>query len=224
MKASQPQRGVAARTENKVKRRNNILKQAREMIASDGYGAFTLAQLAEKANVTVPTIHNLIGNKSAVFQQLVQDMVARIDTVLELDTSRDPIATAEIFIDNLIQLYADDESFYKAAFVIGEREKLFEHDLPTGVFSTALNIAHRVCQEAITQGYLKGDIPSLLMADRIFAHQRLARHDWVHGYIDLTEYRLQVLTGMYITFAADAVESFRVQLLEKITSLHPEHQ
>tara|TARA_R110002167_G_scaffold354350_1_gene568106 strand:- start:601 stop:1275 length:675 start_codon:yes stop_codon:yes gene_type:complete len=220
MKVLKPQRGIAARTENKIKRRQNILDQARTMIANDGFHSFTLAELANKAKVTVPTIHNLIGNKTDICRQLVEDMVTRTEHLLEQEEFSDPISTVEAFIDNLITLYRDDETFYKAAFFIGEQEKLFEHELPSGIFSNALKLAVQVCVDAKEKGYLLGNIGSLMLADKLFANQRLARQDWMNGYIDLAEYKHQVLTGMFITFAADASADFHQELLEKITILN----
>lgn len=220
MKVLKPQRGIAARTENKIKRRQNILDQARTMIANDGFHSFTLAELANKAKVTVPTIHNLIGNKTDICRQLVEDMVTRTEHLLEQEEFSDPISTVEAFIDNLITLYRDDETFYKAAFFIGEQEKLFEHELPSGIFSNALKLAVQVCVDAKEKGYLLGNIGSLMLADKLFANQRLARQDWMNGYIDLAEYKHQVLTGMFITFAADASVDFHQELLGKITILN----
>lgn len=219
MASSKPQRGVAARTENKIKRRQMILDHASSMIANDGYGAFTLAELANKAKVTVPTIHNLIGSKVEVARQLVEDMIARTGHILQQKEFGDPISTSEAFIDNLLGLYAKDEAFYKAAFVVGEREKLFEHEMPSGIFNTSLSLAQQFVQDATEKGYLKGQIDSLALADKLFANQRLARHDWVDGYIELPEYRRQVLTGMFITFAADATAEFHAQLMNKIIEL-----
>ncbi|MBU3003804.1 TetR/AcrR family transcriptional regulator [Paraglaciecola arctica] len=219
MKTLRPQRGIAARTENKIKRRQNILDQARTMIATDGFQAFTLVELANKAQVTVPTIHNLIGNKADICRQLVEDMVTRTEHLLEQQEFGDPISTVEAFTNNLMALYADDETFYKAAFFIGEQEKLFEHELPSGIFHNALQLALQVCIDAKEKGYLLGNIDSLLLAEKLFANQRLARQDWMNGYIDLSEYKHQVLTGMFITFAADASSGFHQELIQKITSL-----
>ena len=41
----------------------------------------------------------------------------------------------------------------------------------------------------------------------------------MNGYIDLERYRLQVLIGMYMTFAADATPAFRKRLLAGIDQL-----
>lgn len=219
MKKTGVQRGVAARTENKIKRREKILQEARDLIVSDGYASFTIAKLASKADVTIPTIHNLVGNKSEVFKTLAEEMVVRIDEALELENRSDPIEASEIFIDRLIELFAKDENFYRAAFVVGEQEKLFEHEKADGIFNKSLRIAHRIVNEAKSNGFLKGEIDTWLLADRLFANQRLARLDWVHGYISLKEYRSQVLTGMCITFASDAKADFHQRLVAYIYAM-----
>lgn len=220
-----PQRGVEARTKNKIKRRQNILDEARTMIASDGYDAFTLAKLAKKSNVSLPTIHNLIGNRNAVLKELVQDLVNRAEFSNQKGWSSDPINAIESYMDSLISLYADDEAFYKTAFVIREREELFEQQLSDGIFSQfdqSLEFIQQFILDATEQGYMKGEIDAGLLADHLFANQRLARHDWVNDYIDLTQYRVQVLTGMYITLAADASFEFHKKLLAKVSELFNE--
>ena len=53
----------------------------------------------------------------------------------------------------------------------------------------------------------------------LFSSQRLARLDWVNGYIDLPTYRTRVLTGMFITYAADASPGLRKRLASKLRDL-----
>ncbi|GAA5315161.1 MAG: hypothetical protein AseanaTS_03650 [Candidatus Pelagadaptatus aseana] len=225
MTDKKPQRGVEARTQNKIKRRENILKQARTMIAEEGYNAFTLAKLAKQSKVSLPTIHNLIGNKTEVLRELVQDLVNRSDFDAQMHWSSDPVQTIdaiEAYMDSLIALYADDEAFYKTAFVLSEREKVFEQQLSEGVFSQfdrSLGFVHQFVLDGQTRGDLNGNIDARLVSDRLFANQRLARHDWVNDFIDLAQYRVQVLTGMYMTLAADASEAFHPLLIAKINQL-----
>lgn len=213
-------RGSATRTANKIKRRENILRSARTILANQDYDAFTLNLLATEAEVTIPTIHNLIGKKSDILKELVEDMVVRIEDVLSFGDFSDPILASEAFIDNLISLYAQDEDFYKAAFVAGERAKLFEHELPSGIFNKALKLANQVCEQSAQEGYLLGNIHSSQLAEQLFANQRLARLDWIHGYIDLKTYRTQVLIGMFITMAADATPELHERLIEQLKQLH----
>ncbi|AZQ83161.1 TetR/AcrR family transcriptional regulator [Colwellia sp. Arc7-635] len=213
------QRGTVARQANKLRRRSNILNIARELICARGFDDFTISELANIAEVTIPTIHNLFGKKIDIFQELVEEMVIRIQYVLVQPDLKDPIDTAETFIDNLLALYKQDESFYRAAFLAGERAKLFEHGSPTGIFRKSLSIANEVCLKARENGYLLGRVDQEVLAKQLFSGQRLARHDWINGYIDLAEYRTQVLTAVYLTFLADASATFSETLHNKIKTL-----
>ena len=212
-------RGSATRTANKNKRRSHILACAGQIIATQGMDALTLSKLAKKADVTVPTIHNLIGKKSDIYRMLVEEMLTRVDEALTATEITDPIEAAETTIDKLMELFSRNEALYKAAYVVGERDKLFEHDNPNGIFRKSLGITIRVCEIAKTSGYLEGKIDTSLLAHEIFGCQRLARYDWIQGYIDLKEYRTQALSGMFIAMAADATPAYRERLRDKIDAL-----
>ena len=212
-------RGNVTRQANKKLRRQRILDIAKHLIASQGFEAFTLSQLAKEAGVSTPTIHNLFGKKDNIFQELVSQMVNTISLALSNPDVSDPIEGAEVFTDNLLRLYKQDEAFYRSAFMAADRTGLFDHKLPDGIFHQSLQIAERLCTEAKENGFLKGNIATGTLAEQLFACQRLARQDWVNGYIDLQRYRKQVLIGMYITYAADASPDFYKMLCNKINQL-----
>jgi hypothetical protein len=92
--------------------------------------------------------------------------------------------------------------------------------LPTGIFRQSLQIAQRICVAALEYRFLQGNIESVKLAEQLFACQRLARQDWVNGYIDLKQYRQQVLMAMYMTYAADASPDFHKRLCAKIQQLN----
>jgi len=212
-------RGNVTRQANKKLRRQRILDIAKHLIASQGFEAFTLSHLAKEAGVSTPTIHNLFGKKDNIFQELVSQMVNTISLALSNPDVSDPIEGAEVFTDNLLRLYKQDEAFYRSAFMAADRTGLFDHKLPDGIFHQSLQIAERLCTEAKENGFLKGNIATGTLAEQLFACQRLARQDWVNGYIDLQRYRKQVLIGMYITYAADASPDFYKMLCNKINQL-----
>ena len=213
-------RGNVTRQANKKLRRQRILDIAKTLIASQGFEAFTLSQLAREAGVSTPTIHNLFGKKDDIFQELVSQMVDTIALALSNPDMSDPIEGAEVFTDNLLQLYKQDEAFYRSAFMAADRTGLFDPELPSGIFHQSLQIAERLCAQALKDGFLQGNIETANLAQQLFACQRLARQDWVNGYIDLDRYRQQVLTGICITYAADATPDFHHRLRQKIQALN----
>ena len=213
-------RGTKTRTFNKNKRRKRILDCAGRIIATEGYDALTLSQLAENANVTIPTIHNLIGKKSEIFNHIIEEMVGRIAVILNRQVVDDPIAAVEAFIGELMSLFSDDEALYKAAFLAGERANKFEQQSDNGIYSKSLGLSIQICANGKSKGFLTGNIETHMLARQVFDCQRLARLDWMHGYIDLAGYRKNVLIGMFIIFCADASPEFKTKLIQKINELH----
>lgn len=211
--------GHATRQLNKEIRRQKILGVARELIASQGFDAFTINELAARSGVSIPTVHNLFGRKNDIVLELFRELVARIDEVLDEPGLADPIASTEKFVDSLLALYSADEAFYRAAFLGGERLGLFEHEMSDGIFRKSLCVAERLCIEAREEGYLVGRLESRWLAQQLFNTQRMARQDWVSGYIGLDRYREQVLVGMWITYAADATPEFHERIIDRIVAL-----
>ena len=219
MTKKNPAKGLKTRTANKYKRKNYLLACASDIISKDGLDAFTIARLADCAGVTIPTVHNLLGKRSEILSKLVRDALSDI---MNAATDFDPANTLEAlesFVDGLIDLLSTNETFYRAAFMAGERLNFFEHQSESGVFMEARNQARLICAHAISSGKLEGRIAIDQISIRLFSSQRLARLDWMHGYIDLKTYRKQVMTGMLITLCADASQDFKKELLSKIDDL-----
>ena len=61
---------LGVRAHNMQKRRTRILAEARGLLARGGFDAMNLRDLARLADVMVPTIYNLIGNKEEVIVAL----------------------------------------------------------------------------------------------------------------------------------------------------------
>ncbi len=212
-------RGLETRIANKVKRRAHILICAANIIAEEGLDALTIARLANRSNVTIPTVHNLLGKRAEILETLVREAMSEVmNAATDFDPS-DTIRALEDFIDGLIGLISTNEPFYKAAFIAGERINFFEHQSPTGIVANSRNYARSICAGASAQGKLLGQIDEEQITLRLFSSQRLARLDWMHGYINLKTYRTQVLTGMFITLCADAAPDFKQELLAKIDTL-----
>lgn len=219
MNTKQPQRGVEKRAENTQLRRQRMIHDACEIIAASGPMQFTLASLAAKSQVTLPTINNQLGKKADVFQVIVDCMIQKTQsTLFDIDVSS-PISAMEQLTESLISLYRSDEALYKAAFVIGETEDLFEHEIPDVLYQKSISIATAIVKSALDKGVLLGNIDQSLLARMLFKNQRLVRRDWMRGYITLDTYKQQLLSAAYVTLAADASKEMHSVLLNKIEAL-----
>ncbi|OAN97757.1 hypothetical protein A8B75_19910 [Sphingomonadales bacterium EhC05] len=209
----------SARITNKKKRKERILASARQTIARKGFDALKLRDLAISADVTVPTIYNLIGGKSDILNLIISDLLAKIEDA-QGNIEKTEIETAfENQIDRLAALFATDEDYYRAAFIAGDRSGLFEHDSETGVFARFVAQPIAICRDAKTKGLLLGEISSEQLGEQVYGSYRLARQDWSNGYLDLSQFRQQSMTGVYLCLAADAAPDFRKRLFKEISAL-----
>jgi len=94
MKGKTTAPGHSTRQANKELRRQKILNVARDLIASQGFDAFTISELASRSRVSIPTVHNLFGKKQDIVQELFGELVARIDTVLAQPDIVDPVTSS----------------------------------------------------------------------------------------------------------------------------------
>ncbi|MAE94305.1 MAG: hypothetical protein CL910_06560 [Deltaproteobacteria bacterium] len=62
-------------TEQKLERRERIIREARELIAERGYQNVTVRELAERCRVSVPTLYNLFGGKGELLQAAVESQL-----------------------------------------------------------------------------------------------------------------------------------------------------
>jgi AcrR family transcriptional regulator len=67
------------RDRGKRRRRERILECARELLREDPAHSFTIQELAARAEVSIPTISNLIGNRDAIWAALADDAVGAVD-------------------------------------------------------------------------------------------------------------------------------------------------
>ena len=130
----------------------------------------------------------------------------------------DPIENAKFFVDNVVALFEQDTDFYRAAFMSAEQVKLFDPTIPDGLFQRAQQLA-APRKEWYESGLFLGNIEPSTIMKRAHNSNRLGRIDWVSGYIDLNQFRHQVLEGILLVYASDASPELHVRLSEEINGL-----
>ncbi len=211
--------GNAARQANKKLRRENIFNIAKRLIATKGLEDFTISELADEAGVTTPTIHNLFGKKSDIIKELVSNLIEEMQSIFLHNPPIDPIENAKFFIDSMVAAYEQDTNFYRAALMSAEQVRLFDPRIPDGLFQRAEQLA-APRKEWYESGLFLGNIESSTIMKRVHSSNRLGRLDWVRGYIDLTQFRHQVLEGILMVYASDASPELHARLSEEINGLN----
>jgi AcrR family transcriptional regulator len=217
MKKSREALGNVTRQANKKLRRERIFNIAKRLIAAKGLEGFTISELAVEAGVTTPTIHNLFGKKSDIIRELVSNLIEQMQGNV-LNPPIDPIENAKFFVDNVVAVFEQDTDFYRAAFMSAEQVRLFDPRIPDGLFQRAQQLA-APRKEWYESGLFLGNIEPSTIMKRVHNSNRLGRIDWVSGYIDLNQFRHQVLEGILLVYASDASPELHVKLSGEINRL-----
>tara|TARA_Y100001934_G_C12306433_1_gene752653 strand:+ start:291 stop:995 length:705 start_codon:yes stop_codon:yes gene_type:complete len=212
----------SVRTVNMGRRRDRILDQARLMIAAGGLDAFNIRKLAEGAQVTVPTVYNLVGNKQAVVVALCVEALEAIEARWASHHADAPLARAEAVITESVGLFAEDESYYRAALLALEylNQSAVHHGEVFDIYRRGEALIAAGCSACVDARLLRGHIPVEQYGRQVLRAFRTSYHEWALGHISIDAFRREALSDIYTILAADAVETFRVTLLNKIAALN----
>ena len=210
--------GNVTRQANKKLRRERIFNIAKRLIAEKGLEDFTISELAQEAGVTTPTIHNLFGKKSDIIKELVSNLIEEMQSI-NLNPPIDPIENTKFFVNNVAATFEKDINFYRAALMSAEHLRLFDPTIPDGPFQQAQQLA-APNKKWYERGLLLGNVKPSIIMKKVHDSNRLARIDWVLGYIDLNQFRHRVMKGILLVYAADASPELHVLLIEEINRLN----
>ena len=212
------------RSRNMQQRRERILHTAHALLASGGFEALSLRELARQAEVTVPTIYNLVGNKEEVLVALFAQAVGEIEARMRADHPADPLALAEAVVSTSTGLFAEDEGFYRAAFLAVEAlEQAGSHpDKVARLFAGGEALIAAGIDACRAAGLLRGRLPASALVAHFLRNFRMLCRGWAFGQLPIGDLRREALADLYVTLAADAVETFQAQLARRIAGLQQE--
>jgi AcrR family transcriptional regulator len=206
---------------NKAKRRRRILLEARNLIARRGFEALNLRTLAAAAQVTVPTIYNLIGKKEDLVVALFTDALSEIEQRVSSHQKALPLAIAEAVVTESIAVFEEDENYYRAAFIAVESldQSGTHHDMVAELYRWGETLISSGCTACRAAGLLRGRISQRLIDEQILRSYRTSCRAWAFKQISIDKFRASALAGVYISLAADAVDTFHATLTKKIAAL-----
>ena len=208
---------VSKRELNMQRRRERISRSAARIIVEEGLDNLTLAKVAEMADLTVPTIHNLFGKKRDIYTYIATQAVEGLMHHIEAFVSASSFEDLETGVNNIIEEIRAKEDEFKAGFLLGERSKLLGRD--GAPYKQSLITATDKFVLFVKNGDLAGKIDPEQMAKMVADRARVERTDWMHGRISLDEFKHGTLFGFYVVLLSDATTKFRKTLHTRIASL-----
>lgn len=209
------------RARNMHKRRSRILSEARGLLTRGGFDAVNLRELARLAEVTVPTIYNLVGNKEGVLVAVFADVLAEVEARMHIGADSEPLAMAEAVVVESTGLFAENEDFYRSAFLAVEYldQRGPHDDTIAQVYAWGERLTTAGCIACRDARLLRGRIAPGVLGELILRSFRTSCRAWAFRQLTLAQFRATALADVYITLAADAVETFHALLVRKLAAL-----
>lgn len=208
---------VSRREAAKQERRERILKATAELICSEGVDEVRLANVAKLADVTVPTIHNLFGKKKDVFQHLIQYVGEAMIELARVNSKDLSLEGLEDGIERLFLLLEENEKRFKAGFIVGERYGFL--GLEDESFRHAAQAAADKRKENVEKSILKGDLDLFGLSELLMDRYRSLRSNWMIDKLSTAEFKRKFLWALYAVMMADAGDSLKKSLLDRINKL-----
>jgi len=171
MSGSRPSRSAAS-----VRRREAILGVARELIIERGVDKVVIADVAERADVSVATIYNLIGTRDRLLIALLDDVAEQVRTRLGQGSARSGVDACLHVIATACGTVLDDADMVRAILAnVGNAAP--DQWLADGLESSI----RRSVDAAIAGGELGVELSSVAVANGIQLGFRGALISWVFG-------------------------------------------
>jgi len=209
---------MSVRTLVKQERRDRILSRAQELISQKGFEGLSIRVLAARAEVSTPTIYNLVGNKEDILHCLGESIVQQLTEAYQSSANEDPIYQAKEIIQKLHQIYAQDE-YYSRELFIGKSALSATGYGGASENIPMLRVALDICEHALQKKLLKGEVSAAVLGQGIGNSVYLAQLGWIQGSFGLAEFERQAMTGIYLTLAADAMPKLQIRLVKYLKQM-----
>ena len=206
------------RQRNMQKRRTRILAEARRLLTDGGFERLNLRDLANKAEVTVPTIYNLIGKKEDVLLALAAEVVAEIEARTPTVDDKDPLRLTAGIVEETTRLFAEEPDYYRSAFLAieGLDQHGQHHEGVERIYSWVADLVHHGIEACRQARLLKGRVPADQMSAILMKNFRMNCRSWAFGHCSIEVFRHQALSDLYLIIASDAIETFHARLMREV--------
>ena len=210
-----------------AQRKERIFAAARSIIARDGFEALTTRALAKAAGLTVPTLYNLIGDKTEIIAQTLEGSVEKVWQRLEFDRRATPLEMADAIIDEAYAVIREDRNYHRSILTLLDRAGISfaanaeRTDAGARAAQRCVDMAEFACEAAIREGLLRGNIPASELGQLMFMAYRGPMRDWIEHVVEDDEMLRRQRRGFYLVMASDASDAFRAHPIERTSALSP---
>jgi AcrR family transcriptional regulator len=187
-------RPVGLRERGKQRRTDQILAAARELLRQSPEQPLTVERIAARAELSPPTVFNLVGPRDKIWAALADQALAELD-LNELRTIDDPQVRARSIVDAVVGMVCADAPVFRALLANWKQSaRLIDHD-PTGELLACL-------QEAADRSGIAPTFDLRRLAELISAGVIGILHQWSAGLMSDRALRTRGRDLVDVAFAA----------------------
>ena len=211
-----------------AERRQRILAAARDLLSEGGMEALSMRKLAERAQLSVPTLYNLFGKREDILKALVIDAIDRMDAILAREAPlEDPLERCRAVVTVSIRHIVELEAIFRPMLVAAHHGLAswgLEEDALT---ARAVRMQAVAIEAAVQGGQLRDLLDPTLLGHQIFFGFELASLRWAFGALDEDGFRNRALYGLYVALLGVASPLVRpgiereLRKLERELGAHP---
>jgi AcrR family transcriptional regulator len=181
--------------EHKAERRSRILAAARRLIAERGYDGLTMRDLARASHVSVPTLYNLFGGKSALLfaelEETFRTVAASLQTAGEGSVVERAFAVCEAGNRDLLAVPRYSRELVHL-FLVSEDTQTIRRTIAQRYIAMMAGIL----RDGRAAGELVAWADPVAVATRMFAHYVHAMIEWAKSEIDDEQFGAATFYGM----------------------------
>ncbi len=201
---------MATHSENKARRREQILTAAKRLIAESEDGDFSMETLAQTAGVAVVTPYKLFGSKGQVIGALRNWETSRFRARIGAIDEPDPVLMLLRSLDEAMSIHLSEEPYFKAlsreSFVTGRPAQ-----------DASRSELHRFFLEnlaAISRAQLISSRFNIqLLANVLESFYLACTSEWAIGRVLSSELRPRMAHGIGLVLLGVVVPSYRARLI-----------
>lgn len=214
MPGGHTRRMAGLRDVNKAKRRSAILDATVALLGHRSSNEVTTEEIAAHAGVAPATVYNLIGTRDDVLRAVVGRVLAELANSLEQLDPTDPIAAAELVVDQTVEAFVADSAAFRQIVRLAPQASGVGAELvdPSEFQVAAMRQAQRL-------GILRADIDAAGLARQIYLSYSGALTMWSAGRLDDDGFSTAARHGLFTALAAAAVDSERQRFVNQMRVL-----
>ena len=206
------------RDRNKARRREAILDAALELLEGHDLESVTVEQIAERADVSPPTVYNLVGTRDQLLGALVDRVLNRLVEDLSAmagDEGSDPFEDARFIVESSADAFIAESRAYRQ---IMRGAHGLSPTAPRAAFDPS-QLQVDAMRRAQDLGLIRDDLDAGGLGRQIYLSYVAAMQGWANGMLGDRGFRLASLHGLAVVIAAASTDRYRDRAIRELADL-----